>query len=56
MPQVIWLPEALEDIERLHRFLAEHNPHAARNAALCIQAATGKHKRRWLRTPELLSA
>lgn len=37
--QVVWLPEALEDIERLHAFLADKNPQAARNAMLCIQAA-----------------
>jgi plasmid stabilization system protein ParE len=39
MPEVIWLPEALGDIERLHAFLADKNPPAARNAILCIQAA-----------------
>jgi len=39
MPQVIWLPEALADVERLHDFLAEKNAHAARNAMRCIQAA-----------------
>lgn len=36
---MIWLPEALEDIQRLHGFLAEKNLQAARNAILCIQAA-----------------
>jgi len=36
---VIWLPEALEDIERLHAFLAEKHPAAARNAVVCIKAA-----------------
>ena len=39
MSEVSWLPEALEDIQRLHRFLAEKSPQAARNAVLCIQAA-----------------
>jgi plasmid stabilization system protein ParE len=39
MPEVIWLPEAVADVERLYRFLADKNPQAARNAALCIQAA-----------------
>ncbi|MFZ5484799.1 MAG: type II toxin-antitoxin system RelE/ParE family toxin [Pseudomonadota bacterium] len=39
MPEVVWLPEALADIERLHAFLNDKNPQAARNAILCIQAA-----------------
>ena len=39
MPRLIWLPEALRDIERLHDFLSEKSPRAARNAVLCIQAA-----------------
>ena len=39
MSQVIWLPEALRDIERLYAFLSEKSPRAARNAVLCIQAA-----------------
>lgn len=37
--QVVWLPEALQDIQRLHAFLADKNPAAAHNAVLCIQAA-----------------
>jgi len=28
-----WLPEALEDLERLYRFLEERSPEAARRAA-----------------------
>ena len=39
MPGVVWLPEALQDLSRLHRFLADRNPQAARNAVLCIRAA-----------------
>jgi len=39
MSRVIWLPEALLDIERLHGFLFEQQPRAAHNAVLCIQAA-----------------
>lgn len=39
MSRVIWLPEALRDIERLYDFLAEKDTRAARNAILCIQAA-----------------
>lgn len=38
MPRIAWLPESLRDIERLYDFLAEKNPMAARNAAVCIQA------------------
>lgn len=33
---VIWLPEALEDIERLHAFLQEKSPTAAARAAQTI--------------------
>jgi plasmid stabilization system protein ParE len=39
MPQVVWLPEALADVERLYDFLAEKNANAATNAMRCIQAA-----------------
>jgi toxin ParE1/3/4 len=39
MPQVIWLPEALADIERLYEFLTEKNARAASNAMRCIQVA-----------------
>ena len=31
-----WLPEAKQDVERLHAFLKEHNPQAASRAARCI--------------------
>lgn len=40
VPRVVWLPEALSDVLRLNDFLAGKNPQAARNAVLCIQAAT----------------
>ncbi len=33
MPSVTWTPEALADVRRLHRFLADKNPDAARRAA-----------------------
>ncbi len=33
---MIWLPEALEDIERLHDFLKEKSPQAAARAAKAI--------------------
>ena len=36
MPEVIWLPHALRDVDRLYRFLLEKNPHAAQNAAASI--------------------
>lgn len=45
MSEVVWLPEALVDIERLHHFLVEKNPQAARNAILCIQAAARQLER-----------
>ena len=38
MANLIWLPEALDDIERMYDFLIEKNPAAARNAVLCIKA------------------
>jgi len=35
MANVVWLPEAKQDIQRLHDFLKEQNPQAAQ---ACIQA------------------
>ena len=32
MPRLIWSPQALLDVQRLHRFLAEKNAAAARRA------------------------
>ena len=37
MPQLIWSPEALEDVQRLYRFLDEKNPDAAKRAASAIR-------------------
>ena len=37
MPRLIWSQEALADIQRLYRFLAEKNPAAARRAAGAIR-------------------
>ena len=34
--QIKWLPEALGDVERLHKFLREKNPRAAARAAKAI--------------------
>lgn len=51
MPQLIWSPAALRDVERLYKFLAEKNPDAAQRAAkairegmqiLCDQPAVGR--------------
>ncbi len=39
MSTLRWLPEALEDLERLHAFLREHSPDAARRAARAILEA-----------------
>jgi len=36
LPRLIWLPEALRDLDRLHRFLASKSPTAARRAAASI--------------------
>ena len=37
MPQLIWSPEALADVQRLYRFLVEKNPDVARRAASAIR-------------------
>lgn len=37
MPQLIWSPEALADVQQLYRFLAEKNPDAAKRAASAIR-------------------
>jgi plasmid stabilization system protein ParE len=37
MPRLIWSPPALQDVQRLHRFLAEKNPDAARRAVQAIR-------------------
>jgi plasmid stabilization system protein ParE len=37
MPQLIWAPAALRDVERLYKFAAEKNPDAARRAAKSIR-------------------
>jgi len=34
--RIVWLSEALEDVERLHDFLMEKSPAAARRAAKAI--------------------
>ena len=36
MPEVIWLPEAVQDLARLHEFLTDKNPDAAKRAAQTI--------------------
>ena len=35
--KIVWLPEALEDIQRLRLFLEEKNPTAANRAGLVLQ-------------------
>src|ERR1043166_9292714 len=37
MPRVIWTPRALQDVARLHRFLAPKNRDAARRAVSAIR-------------------
>lgn len=32
MPTIKWLPEALDDLQRLHAFIEPHSPEAARRA------------------------
>ena len=38
MPRLIWTPEALADLARLHNFLVSNNPDAARRAIAAIRA------------------
>ncbi len=37
MPRLIWSQAALSDVQRLHRFLADRNPDAARRAIAAIR-------------------
>lgn len=37
MPQLIWTPPALADVQRLYRFLAPKNPDAATRAVKAIR-------------------
>ena len=37
MPRLIWSPAALRDVQRLHRYLAERNTHAARRTVKAIR-------------------
>lgn len=38
MPQLIWTPAALQDVQRLYRFLSPKNPDAASRAIQAIRA------------------
>ena len=42
MPALIWHPDALTDIDRLHQFLAQRNPASARRGAAAIIKTAGK--------------
>ncbi len=37
MSRLIWSPQALQDVQRLHRFLADKNADAARRAVKAIR-------------------
>lgn len=37
MPHLIWSLSALQDVQRLYRFLAEQNPDAARRAVKAVR-------------------
>jgi len=37
MPQLIWSPAALRDVDRLHHFLVEQNASAAREAIKAVR-------------------
>jgi plasmid stabilization system protein ParE len=49
MPRLIWLPEALRDLDRLIVFINGKNPEAARRAAQVIGTGAGQLQT----TPEL---
>jgi plasmid stabilization system protein ParE len=38
MPELIWSPQALADVQRIYRFLNPKNPDAARRAVAAIRA------------------
>jgi addiction module RelE/StbE family toxin len=40
--RLIWLPEAVTDIQRLHQFIQRHNPAAARRAVERIKKAAAR--------------
>jgi plasmid stabilization system protein ParE len=42
MPTLIWHPEALADVARLHQFLAYRSPSAARRGAAAIISTANK--------------
>lgn len=49
MPALMWHPDALADVARLHRFLAQRSPTAARRGASAIINTTSKI----MKNPEL---
>lgn len=42
MAVVRWLPEALNDLKRLHAFIKPHSPAAAKRAVVTLIEATGR--------------
>jgi plasmid stabilization system protein ParE len=42
MKRLVWMPEALRDLNRLSRFLAEQNPAAARRAVALARVRAGQ--------------
>jgi toxin ParE1/3/4 len=45
VPGIRWLPRALQDLERLHGFVARENPRAAKDAILKVIEATKRLER-----------
>ena len=41
MADIRWLPEALDDLKRLHEFIEPHSPDAAKRAVDTLIAAVG---------------
>lgn len=42
MDRLVWTPQAVADVSRLYRFVAQHDPESARRAAGTIRETAGR--------------